>query len=527
MNLNVSKSAAQLTMKDQVGKRFSRDPKLFYQSLPFTGLAAITDTYTYLGCESGGDGHPKPTMTRLQSILEKGGNEISAFQCPSWMKTYFFIHLIIPKVSYSLQNLTLPNPKLEELNVTARRFVRVFEHKRTAVTCAFFHAPTDLGGLGLPNFHHTQSLKFTIPFLRRLLLSDGQLRRVEWTSLHHECLRLAGGNPELTEQLMLNPSEFCNSMDKKTPLDYTVPMTALAGVGVSFTKIGHNFTLGGAGPLKTRINKVCHSLKESVHRKLYDEWCALISQGSSLRAVPYEDLAPRMTNCDWQRRPHLYSEQARHFMQLCQTKQINCGTNLKMWKFQPSSICTHCSKNEAETTFHVLNDCEGRLHLYKIRHDAAHDVLSRHIAKLFPDDKFTVRNDIVSDRRVSSCTLRPDIVVIPKVARNKRTKVLIIDVKVPGATTGFAKSTHDKNVAHYLDLSRKYARVYGEAEIFTISIPSTGPNLLSTKTSLLEIGFQSRIANKILLEMSQATARASLKLQSTMTAKKLNTDSHV
>jgi hypothetical protein len=95
-------------------------------------------------------------------------------------------------------------------------------------------------------------------------------------------------------------------------------------------------------------------------------------------------------------------------------------------------------------------------------------------------------------------------------------RVVIADVKVPFPCDGFVDRTHTANVMKYTALKEKFERHGYSTELYTIIIPSVGPNLKFSHSALTRIGFKTSEANKILRNMSGAAAKENAKLQGTL-----------
>ena len=475
MDLNIIKSAVQLTQQHLPGKRHSSNPHLTYANQPFTGLEKSTDQYKYMGVESGGNGSARNTLKRLiDDILNPFGEKIMAAVCPNWMKTYFFTTMVLPKALFTLESIPLKPTQYEKLNIVARRWIRNFEQKRSSFSNAAIHAPVDFGGFGCPNFAIAGPLRFTTNFLLRSFLSDPHIKTSQWELLYRECARLHSLHPSnSTTDILLNPRLFSTLADEFTPLDLSVPLLALAEAEVHFTQTP-TLSIHSDDPnvdLPTRIRRATARLKDIARCQHYSNWFDQTLQGETLQANSPHDLAPRSANCVWQTRPSYFSTEQRKFAQDLQTQSINCHYNLHMWNPSFPKSCPFCHAS-TESVRHVFNACKPRLPFYKDRHDAALDILTSHLKKKFPTAVMSI--DQVADRKISSCTLRPDVVLI------HNGTVQIIDMKVPFPIGDFVDRTHSLNVAKYTPLLNKFVQKRKldptKSSVNTIIIPSTGPN---------------------------------------------------
>jgi hypothetical protein len=332
-----------------------------------------------------------------------------------------------------------------------------------------------------------------------------QVSSLLWTNIESDAHRLALSRSRQYEEVLLNPSVFCELADALTPRDLSLPMKTLVDVGVSF----------GRSPASRRpvllvrgeeasVKQVAALIKRHLHRRDYDEFKSLAAQGATLRAIPYEDLSPPQ----WMRLPHLFTEFSRRFAMLAQTGQISCGANLKLWGQADSAECKLCGKYES--TAHVLNGCEKRLPIYTRRHNAGLKVLVKELRKTHPTAE--IRVDTTLPREVSSSILRPDIVILfpaPRSSRFKYARAMIVDFKVPFPKLGIYESKHAANVQKYQPLADEIAAhtESGTCPIFTLSIMSVGPNHASAVETLLGMGIRRRTVNRVLSDLSATVCR--------------------
>ena len=512
--LNIGKSAIQLTQQHLPGKRHSSNPHLTYAGQPFTGLEKSSDQYKYMGVEAGGNGSARHTLKRIiDDVINPLGTKIFAAACPNWMKTYFFTTMVLPKALFSLESIPLKPNQYEKLNIHARRWIRNFEQKRSSFSNAAIHAPLDFGGFGCPNFSIVGPLRFTTNFIFRLFLSDSHVKVSQWEVLYRECCRLHYNNPtHSVMNIIVNPRLFTTLADEKTSLDLRVPLSTLAEAEILFT-LDSSLSIHNDDPsvdLPTRVRLAINRLKDVARCQHYSNWSDQTLQGETLQANSPHDLAPRSSNCLWQTRPSFFSVQQRKF---AQTQTINCRYNRNMWDPSIPKSCPLCHA-PTESVRHVLNMCKCRLPFYKVRHDAALDILTAHLKTKFPSAFVSI--DQVADRRVSSCTLRPDVIFIHNGV------VRIIDMKIPFPIGDFVDRTHSNNVTKYTPLLNKFIRKRKlhstKSTVHTIIIPSTGPNVKFTHSQLKLIGFTHSEATNLLGKMGVIVAKRNYRLSTILSS---------
>jgi hypothetical protein len=211
--------------------------------------------------------------------------------------------------------------------------------------------------------------------------------------------------------------------------------------------------------------------------------------------------------------PWSYSAGVRNFAFLCQTNGINCRWNWSRWFGGPKG-CKLCGA-ATESTAHVLNRCSGRLHIYRLRHDAALAVLKRALIGF----GFRVLIDQLCPETAD--TLRPDVQLYKEFVKNG-VQILIAhlaDMKCPWPREDFVSRTHTRNVEKYANLTLQVKRKYPSVEMDTIIIPTTGPMPRHTLVALSKV-LGSKLAGKTLCNMSAAVARANYKLRFTLCMQK-------
>ncbi len=252
-------------------------------------------------------------------------------------------------------------------------------------------------------------------------------------------------------------------------------------------------------------------LQMELNEEYRADWARMKLEGSNVKAYEGIELAPSSANGTHIRYPGLFSKQARFDAMLAWSNNIPCAYNASrlagtLGSSLPGS-CVLCG-DPLENPFHVLNHCEKRLHLYRLRHDAAQNALVREIKKLLPEASVSV--DIRADRSVDDTERRPDIVVT---GLSGKLKSFILDVKIPfpsapNAGGTFVTRTDGPNIAKYADLATAHAAKHGSCFLGTVMIPSAGPIPKHSFLVLKEVGFSEQKATKALREMDIARSRA-------------------
>jgi hypothetical protein len=471
----------------------------------------------------GGSCTTYPVVKRLEARMQEKMLVYQTLDCPGWMKSIFYITMVLPYVYWTLSIWTLAACQLRSLDKTLRKTCKQFEGLRASTCNAAIHAPNSLGGYGYLSLELQGPLRFTIPFLRRLFLADAESRGVQWAVLRKEATRLCANIPDTeVEQLLTNPAVFASLMDDKTSLDISTAMTLLARTNVEFVRGRKRLlppfrTDWGAGrkpqTVKDRLAPIITKLRRLVYEDSHGRWAAYQMAGETMRGVPVGDLAPQNTSCPWMRFPWSFSAGVRNFAFLCQTNGINCRWNWSRWFGGPKS-CTLCGA-ATESTAHVLNRCSGRLHIYRLRHDAALAVFQRALRGL----GFRVLIDQVCPE--TGDTLRPDVQLY-KYRNAAGVEIYIAhlaDMKCPWPRGDFVSRTHTRNVEKYANLTLQVKRKYPNVEMDTIIVPTTGPMPKHTLVALTKV-LGAKLAGKTLCNMSAAVARANFKLRSTLCMQK-------
>jgi hypothetical protein len=381
---------------------------------------------------------------------------------------------------------------------------------------------------------HQAIISYVPAYLRRLFLADIEVQQAERYALMTECLRLSS-EEHSKEEILHSPALFAKLADKLTPRDLVtgmhglslVPGLAFRGTPVSVDSLELVLPMRLKTGLPQRINHAIVLLKDAIVGLQRKAWTAMKLQGASMRALEGIELAPRAAQSPHMQRPRLFPIQVRKFAILLQSNNINCRTNLYLWKLAPTAACPLCA-HSTETVLHILNNCPNRMHLTLGRHDAIHDVLKPVRRKKWPEaDGFKHLSDTRPDSLYSSSSLRPDEIAV-MASRRKRDGSLksdgtpnsnfaeICDVKSPFPQSGFLFKVDLANVVKYDPIRRQYAKKLGRATVSTLIIPSTGPTPMVSYTTLRKAGCDGRSVSKVLREMNIAVTKANFAFASTL-----------
>jgi hypothetical protein len=527
--------------------RTSINPQLAFgprDGVIFPGLEK-TETYTYLGAEAAGSGKSRITTARLRTTLQERGALLNTAITVPYVKSGLHHMFVSPKINYSLSYWTIRPSQCETLNKVVRKSAKSFEQLRPSICDAAVYAPLYLGGLGFTDINNAALTSYTPPYLRRLFLADKVVRFAEIYALFHECHRLAMTHPSTDmdgedirpDHLLHSPALFVKFMDKHTPPDLAtalrglslVPGLAFHGSTYNVYSLGINFlnepvetkpNVFHHHSLPTKVQLIIDMLKQEVRKLERKAWALMPLHGATMRALDGHELAPRACQSPHMTHPRLFTVQERRFAILCQTNQINCGTNLFQWNLASTPNCPCCGM--LDTVLHTLNWCLPRLHHATERHDSIHDVLTKRLALKYPRDQgFKQRSDISPDSRYSSSQLRPDeTIYIDSRTKSDGSKssnfAMIIDVKSPFPQTDFIATKDIANKSWYEDIRRGYENKLGRATVSTLIIPSTGPIPMHSYTVLKDAGLDGRSLCKILREMSVAATKANFAYSKTL-----------
>lgn len=520
MSINASKTAATVITHPASGRK-AKNPHFLLYGKPLVGLQGA-ETYKFMGGEAGGSGQScsKASASRLHNILQEMGPKLTSAVTKPWIKSALFQGHVSPKMAYILSLIPLSEPQRRKLDREVRIYARAFESKRRSFASSVIHAPPHFGGLGYTSIYHLACSRFVVPWLRRFYIGDAQIRRLQWNVIRAECERLASRPAPYAahdwRDLERSPSLFTSLADDEVDVDIRFALEVLAKVGASFVDaespnhpplISHP-DMSPNLPILKRLSWTARRIKAWTDRDSFDTWAALETQGSTLRAVGFDQLAPKKANCLWQSQPHRLSTSARHFAHSTQTGTLMCGSNLHKWYPARSATCVLCGA-EKETPMHVLNMCQSRLPAFRVRHDACHKdifvpAVARHLKNVSEHKVDITQGDF--------STLRPDSVIlfdkfpIPNSIRTEK-RAIIVDFKCPYPTLGFIERTHSANVEKYTPIANHYRTKGYRVTIETMIIPSVGPNLKHAFNTLRRIGFTTKVTNSLLADMSIAVAK--------------------
>jgi hypothetical protein len=526
IEVNTKKSAISLLTTSKSGQQSSRNPKLTYgkDKAEIAHLKG-SETYMYLGAEAGGSRSGRITAKRLIETISKYGDMLHAAPIPAYMKRFLYLFFVVPKINYSLSIWTFPDSTLERFDKLNRKYAKGFEKLNSSFCTAALRAPAFLGGLEYPCFVDSAWLSFLIPYLKRLLRGDAEIRGSEMTDLLSEYNRLRAlkASPPVAKIASLSPPEFIELCDDSTPRELRRIFAILSDVNISIHALDTDRPFLCElvdGNLETiALKTVRERIKVLFGMKYRTAWSGMKLEGECMNALDYCQLAPIAAQAPWITHPGLFTEKQRSFATQAQTNNISCETNHVRWGFSNDPICRAC-KEDSGSTRHVLNCCKVRLDLMRQRHDAGLSVLSAAIKKIMPNCRLLV--DQTPDPNVAGCTLRPDVILVDDSPARKFAAIL--DVKCPfpvrpnGDDISFVDKSNLANQLKYEQIARNYRNKYGNCSVGTVVVPSVGPIPRLSFNALCAIGFKEKEAVKVLREMSIAVTRKNLLFAKTLPA---------
>jgi hypothetical protein len=520
--VNVLKSAVTRIALNRNGSgRTCTNPKLIYglklRKIEFASLKP-KQTYQYLGTEAAGKCDSALTAARITEIITKFGGLLHGAILPRAMKRFLYVNFVLPKVMYSLQSCTLKPSELDALDLTNRRTIKGLEQLNLSFNTASLHAPSVRGGLQYPCLSASAEIEFAATWLRRITAADPKIRSLEMSRLLEEWNRLRPINDRAripaSSISALSCSDFLELMEGSSPRD--IEVVVRAGAALRLVLLGWK-----DGDLYAQVenedsafdtSKARALLTASSHTKFMVKWANMALEGEAAEAVSATSCAPDRCQC-----PHLtsisvVSDFQRTFAIKAQSNNINCETNQVRWKFSTNSVCQSCNTGQQGSTSHVLNNCQPRLYLYKMRHDAALNAIVKELAKI-KGMQILVDSTPHIEVNTRGTARRPDIIMV------KGNRVAILDVKCPFPSRAREGKSFDErcdsaNREKYKLIKKDYDAKYGASNVFlgTLIIPSVGPTPALSFTALQSAGLSSADALHALRKMTTAAIRSNASL---------------
>ena len=264
--------------------------------------------------------------------------------------------------------------------------------------------------------------------------------------------------------------------------------------------------------------------KDLMQAKYMEQWAAMRLEGEVADAFTATEYAPDACQCPHTTSISLVRDFQRTFAIRAQSNNINCETNQLRWNFAASAACRTCKSGQQGSTFHTLNHCQKRLHLYKARHDAVLDTAVRELKKI-KDVHILVDSTPHIEVNGRGTTLRPDIII------TKGSRIAILDVKCPFPTrardaVSFDERVDRENRSKYAPIAADYRAHFSSVSLGTLVIPSAGPIPRRSFQALLDAGLPKSDALKTLRKMASALIRSNALLAYSLPPQELEMQGH-